>query len=193
MASRTTTLPVRLVPRKRLQIFVVIFCAFTVPFFGWFTISLVFSGQYLWALVPLIIALALASFGTGSLVRLLPGSPYYHLDVSGAGLTLRTPCAERHVPWPAAPFTVEGLSDAESGATYSAIARIGVEPLRLAAELYGTRNSFQGAADLAAWLNGLRDLALVGQLHADTQIELPPGLTCIALGRPGTGSPTASV
>ena len=60
--------------------------------------------------------------------------------------------------------------------------------IRIDADGYGANNCEQDAADLAAWLNHLRELALDKQLAPDEAVEVPEGFRGNAIPAIASGS-----
>jgi hypothetical protein len=72
------------------------------------------------------------------------------------------------------------------------------EVMRIDADGYGANNGEQDAADLAAWLNQLRDLARDKRLAPDEAVEVPEGfrgnaIPAIASGSESTRARTQTV
>jgi len=180
------TLPIRLAPRRRSQIFFLIFFGF---FFGFALFWMVMSSQEgtrvsfngvevtdpewralypLWG-IPFVVvgACGLAV----AVLKMVPNSPCYHLDLSMEGLTLRTLFKQQSFAWRELPpfENLREVTESSDGTTttYYAVAmepeRDGGSPreiLRISASEYGVKNSERSAIDLAARLNRLRNMAL---------------------------------
>jgi len=180
------TLPIRLAPRKRSQIFFLIFFGF---FFVFSIIWMVGASQkgtrlkfndvevtdpktrVLFPLFGIPFALIGACGLAVATLKVMPNSPCYYLDLSVEGLTLRTLLKQRSFAWrdlpPFETLRVVSKSDESTTTTFYAVAmepaRDGAKPreiLRISASEYGVKNSEQSAIDLAARLNRLRDAAL---------------------------------
>jgi hypothetical protein len=202
-------LPIRLLPRKRAQIPALLgfglFLGFAIfwmagaagiidPNKG--TINLPAAGDVTGNLFPLF-GLPVAIVGICGLavavLKMLPGSPYYHLEINADGLLLRSLFKRKHHTWRALPAfeTLERRRRTKNGTRINwyavAMESASFEPgmaagathqrevLRIDADEYGAKNGQQDAADLAAWLNRLRELALDKRLSSDELIEIPPG------------------
>jgi hypothetical protein len=129
----------------------------------------------------------------GALLRMLPNSPYYHLEINADGLLVRSPFKQTRHSWRDLPTfeTLEHKRRTKSGTRTSwytvAMEGAPLEPgmergashqrevLRIDADGYGAKNGEQDAADLAAWLNRLRDLARGQQLSPNETVEVPAG------------------
>ena len=191
------TLPIRLKPRKRSQIFFF-------PFFGFFLLFSIFwmigasqpgvtlhfnevevTDPYWRSLFPLwgipFALIGLCGFAV-ALLKVLPNSPYYYLELTPDGLTHCSLLGKQSFAWRDLPaLTLKEESDSESGPYYHVVAmddETSAKPremLRVSMSQYGTANNKKGALELAAWINQLRDLALQGRLDLKTKIEIPNG------------------
>jgi hypothetical protein len=209
MDQNVVELPIRLLPRKGQQIGMLAFFGF---FFGfsifWMagaagiidlnegTINSSTSGDLVGNLFPLF-GLPFAAVGICGLARavlkMLPGSPYYHLEINAEGLLIRSPFKQNRYAWRELPVfeTLERRRRTKNGtrinwytvAMEGAPLEPGMEPgathqrevLRIDADEYGAKNGQQDAADLAAWLNRLRELALDKRLAPNEEVEVPEG------------------
>jgi hypothetical protein len=212
-------LPIRLLPRRRAQIPQMIGFGF---FLGFSIFWMAGAGGILdldagtirfpppdgWAANSFaLFGLPFAAIGLSGIVvavlKLLPGSPYYHLEVNADGLLIRSLFKQQRHLWRALPLfetlerrrrTKNGISvtwytvaiesappepGTESGATNPR------EVLRIDADEYGAKNGEQDAADLAAWLNRLRALALDKRLSPNEPVEVPAGFVANAITAPG--------
>ena len=223
MMDQQYRLPIRLLPRKRAQIPQLLgfgfFLGFSIfwmagaggifdPNEGTFTIPP--PGG--WAASSFaLFGLPFATIGVGgivvALVKLLPGSPYYHLELNAEGLLIRSLFKQERHLWRALPVfeTLERRRRTKNGtsitwytvAMESAPAESGVEAgatyqsevLRIDADEYGAKNGEQDAADLAAWLNRLRELALDKRLSQNEPVEVPAGFVANAITAPGRYAP----
>ncbi|MGH6892000.1 MAG: hypothetical protein ACREEP_07060 [Dongiaceae bacterium] len=146
--------------------------------------------------------------GAGGIARaaltMLPGSPYYDLEIGAEGPLLRALFRQRRFAWrDLPPFetlerrrnTKNGVGiqhctvamqsappepDMKPGATYQR------EVLRILADEYGAKNGPQDAEELAAWFNQLREV----KLARDEAVTVPPAfqesvLPDIATGKLG--------
>jgi hypothetical protein len=202
-------LPIRLLPRKGQQLGLIAFFGF---FFGFSLFWMAGASGILdlddgtinipppggWA------ESAFALFGlpftviglcgiAGALLRMLPNSPYYHLEINADGLLVRTLFKQTRHAWRDLPAfeTLEHKRRTKNGTRISwytvAMENAPLEPgmargashqrevIRIDADGYGAKNGKQDAADLAAWLNQLRDLARDKQLSANEIVQVPEG------------------
>jgi hypothetical protein len=211
-------LPIRLLPRRRAQIPAILVFGFFLGFaLFWMggasgildlddgTVRFPPPGG--WAASSFaLFGLPFAAFGfagiIGAVLKLLPGSPYYHLEINSDGVLIRSLFRRRHHAWSALPpfETLEQRRRTKNGtrvtwyavAMESAPAEPGTrshtihqrEVLRIDADEYGAKNGQQDAADLAAWLNRLRDMALEERLSANERVEVPAGFIANATVAP---------
>jgi hypothetical protein len=210
MSDRATKLPIRLVPRRGGQILALVFSGF---FFGfsvlWMAsaagivdldgegfISRPADGGWIERLFPLF-GLPFALIGIAGLARavlkMLPGSPCYHLEISGRGLLVRSLFKQRRHAWAKLPefrtiaverrtkngTRVEHYTVAtETGSALADAPRNSAqerEVLRVFADEYGARNGKEDAYALTAWLNQLRERAVESRLDGDELVEVPEG------------------
>lgn len=217
MVDVASRLPVRLLPRKRGQIVPIIFFGFFLGFaIFWTTMAAVMTNKadfgdshspefWLGKLFPFF-GVPFMLVGAGGIARailkMLPGSPYYHLEVNSEGLLTRALLKQKRHAWRELPAfdtlerrrrTKNGVSiqwytvameslppkpDMPAGSTYQR------EVLRIFADEYGAKNGQQDAVDLAAWLNRLRELALDKRLAPNEPVEVPPGFIANAAAAP---------
>lgn len=153
---------------------------------------------------------------TGALLRMLPNSPYYHLEINADGLLVRSLFKQTRHAWRDLPAfeTLEHKRRTKSGTRISwytvAMESAPLEPgiergashqrevIRIDADGYGANNGEQDATDLAAWLNHLRDLARDKQLSLNEIVEVPEGfagnaITVAAPGLDGQAARTPTV
>ena len=217
-------LPIRLLPRRRAQIPQILGFGF---FLGFSIFWMAGAGGILdldagtirfpppdrWAANSFaLFGLPFAAIGISGIVvavlKLLPGSPYYHLEVNADGLLIRSLFRQQRHLWRALPTfeTLERRRRTKNGtsitwytvAMESAPAEPGMaagatsprEVLRIDADEYGAKNGQQDAADLAAWLNRLRELALDKRLSPNEPVEVPAGFVANAITAPGRYAPT---
>lgn len=209
MEQAMLRLPIRLLPRKGQQLALIAFFAF---FFGFSLFWMAGASGVLdldegtltipppggWA------ESAFALFGlpftiiglcgiAGALLRMLPNSPYYHLEISADGLLVRALFKQTRHAWRDLPVfeTLQHKRRTKNGTRISwytvAMEGAPLEPgtergashqrevIRIDADGYGAKNGEQDAADLAAWLNRLRDLARDRQLSANEIVQVPEG------------------
>ncbi len=231
MDQATLRLPIRLLPRKTHQLGRIAFFGF---FFGfslfWMggasgivdldngTIHIPPPGG--WAAGTFgLFGLPFAIIGIcgigGALLRMLPDSPYYHIEINADGLLVRTLRKQKRYAWRDLPAfeTLEHRRRTKNGTRISwytvAMEGAPLEPgmdrgasrqrevIRIDADGYGAKNGEQDAAGLAAWLNHLRELARDRQLSSNEFVQVPEGFAgnAIAVAAPllggGTGrSPT---
>ena len=215
MNQATLQLPIRLLPRKGHQLGLIAFFGF---FFGF---SIFWMGgasgildldngaihipppggweQSTFGLFGLPFAIiGMCGIG-GALLRMLPNSPYYHLEINADGLLVRSLFKQTHHAWRDLPAfeTLEHKRRTKNGTRISwytvamegaplesGMARGGShqrEVLRIDADGYGAKNGEQDAADLAAWLNHLRDLARDKQLSPNEIVQVPEGFASNAI------------
>lgn len=129
----------------------------------------------------------------GALLRLLPNSPYAHIEINADGLLVRSLFKQTRHAWRDLPAfeTLEHKRRTKNGTRISwytvAMEGAPLEPgmdrgashqrevMRIDADGYGAKNGEQDAADLAAWLNHLRALARDKQLSANEIVQVPEG------------------
>lgn len=202
MDQADETLPIRLAPRKRSQIFFLIFFGFFFCFSLFWMFGASQKGMRLefndvevtdptWrALFPLfgIPFVLIGACGLAvAMLKVVPNSPCYYLDLSTEGLTLRTLLKQQSFAWRELPpfesLRVESRSDESTTITYYAVAmespRDGGNArqiLRISASEYGTKNDEQSAVDLAARLNRLRESAhqRLSSAHAPMPVPRTP-------------------
>lgn len=143
----------------------------------------------------------------GALLRMLPNSPYSHIEINADGLLVRSLFKQTRHAWRDLPGfeTLEHKRRTRSGTRISwyAVAMEGAplepgmergashqrEVLRIDADGYGANNGEQDAADLAAWLNHLRGMARDKRLSSNEIVEVPEGFAgnaiTVAAAAPG--------
>ena len=193
-------LPLRLVPRRWAQIvysaFFGFFFAFSVFWIGASMrpdVSVTFNGEPVTdplhrKLFPLFgVPFLLVGLGglAYNIAKLLPGSPYSYIEVSAAGLRVRTFWRRRDLAWRDLPefeiLRTRGSGDDVSLYHYAVAkqaegsGRPG-ELVRISAGEYGFRNNEASAAALAGWLNQIRSLALQNALRPGELVEIPDAL-----------------
>ena len=206
MEQARARLPVRLLPRKRSLIFRLCFYAFFFIFSIFWTLMAIaqdhveFFGfdltdsEWRWLFplwgVPFILV---GAGGLGSTVlKMLPGNPYFHLDFFVDGLVVCDIFKEQRFEWRELPvLTWKEESDSEGGISYEVVAidTTSAKPremLSIPVDQYGTANNKESALELTAWINHLRNLALQNRLDVGTEIEIPDGFAhhVIALSMP---------
>lgn len=214
--DRQLRLPLRLLPRRRPQLAMIAFCMLFTGFAVFWTIKAATLAQdggpagvddaefWLLRLLPLL-GLPLILLGLGGVARailkMLPDSPYFHLEIHAQGLVARAPFHRKRHAWSDLP-PFETLDHRRRGSrgvriTWYTVAmergaagrdRGARELLRLHADEYGAGNGRQDAVDLAAWLNQLRAQALEKRLPADAPVLLPPGFVAIPIAAPRFGA-----
>ena len=215
MTEATQRLPIRLVPRKGQQIGLLAFFGF---FFGfsifWMagaagildlnegTINFPRSGDLIGNLFPLF-GLPFAVVGicglTAAVLKMLPNSPYYHVEINADGLLVRSLFKQKRYAWRELPVfeTLERRRRTKNGTRieWYTVAMEGAplepgmaegashqrEVLRINADEYGAKNGQQDAVDLAAWFNHLRDLAQDKRLQPNEVVEMPAGFIANAI------------
>lgn len=212
-------LPVRLVPRRGAQIPMMLFFGFFLGFAIFWMAgaagildlnerTIAFPPPGGWAASSFaLFGLPFAAVGLGGIavavLKLLPGSPYHHLEISADGLLVRARFKQTRHAWHTLPpfETLERRRRTKNGTrtTWYTVAmegaplEAGMEPgaphqrevLRIAADEYGAKDGARDAADLAAWLNQLRGLALDNRLGASELVQVPPGFVANAVIAPG--------
>ncbi len=227
--EQNSNLPIRLLPRKGQQLGLIAFFGF---FFG-FSLFWMAGASGILDLddgtinIPPPGGWAEGTFGlfglpftivgicgmAGALLRMLPNSPYYHLEISADGLLVRSLFKQMRHAWRDLPAfeTLEHKRRTKNGTRISwytvAMENAPLAPgmergashqrevIRIDADGYGAKNGEQDAADLAAWLNQLRDLARDKQLSANETVQVPEGfagnaITAAPLGRQAGHTPT---
>jgi hypothetical protein len=214
------SLPIRLLPRKGSQIVQLVFFAIFLGFaIFWSTMAATMIGKadfgdpgtpefWLGKLFPFfgVPFLLVGAGGIGrAILKMLPGSPYYHLEVDANGLLIRSPFKQRRHAWRELPEfdTLERRRSTKNGVRidWYAVAMESLPPkpgmpagatyqrevLRIFADEYGAKNGEQDAKDLAAWLNDLRARARDGHLGATEQMQVPAGFIANAVSAPAVG------
>ena len=231
MDQATLRLPIRLLPRKGQQLGLM---AFFGIFFGfslfWMaaasgildlddgTINIPPPGGWAEGAFGLFgLPFTLVGLGgmAGAVLRMLPSSPYYHLEINADGLLVRALFKQTHHAWHDLPAfeTLEHKRRTKNGTRISwytvAMENAPLEPgmargashqrevIRIDADGYGAKSGEQDAADLAAWLNQLRDLARDNQLSVNETVQVPEGfagnaitVAAAPLGRQAERTPT---
>ncbi len=206
MEQATLKLPIRLTPRRGAQAGLLLlslaFGAFAVYWiddeFGDARRFIDDGAQgldyWLNLLPPLVAAafLAMCAFGAiRSLLKLLPGSPYYHFALYPEGLLIQAPFRRRRFAWSELPAfeTIEVKRTSKYGPRYQyfTVARAGDstagrprELLRVHADEYGGKKSQEDADALTAWLNALRARGNDGRLKNGDAIEIPEAFRATA-------------
>ena len=220
-------LPIRLVPRRGAQIFQILFFGFFFCFsLFWIAMasSAVMSGQpiqgdeifermpYLFPLfgIPFVIVGVL---GLGSAVmKLLPGSPYYYVQIAADGITTRKAWKVRRFAWSElSPFgTSLKISRNKNGTskTWWVVALRAADAERLAFETerykrsilqidagqYGSGNDDMAATVLAEWLSELRAEAVAHPGRMPDTVVVPPDFRDRAIEiAPAPAAPAVSV
>ena len=218
LADRLYRLPVRLVPRRRAQIpqilgfglflgFAIFWMAGAAGILDLNEGTITFPPPGGWAANSFaLVGLPVAAIGLGGIIgavlKLLPNSPYYHLEIDAEGLLIRSLFRQRRHPWRGLPAfeTLEHRRRTKNGTRIRwyavAVENAPLEPgmaagathqrevLRIDADEYGAKNGQQDALDLAAWLNGLRALAIDNRLSAHESVEVPAGFVANAVAAP---------
>lgn len=209
MTPSTCALPIRLLPRKGHQLGLIAFFGFFLGF------SIFWMGGASGILdldngaihIPPPGGWAASSFGlfglpfafiglvgiAGALIRMLPNSPYHHIEINADGLLVRSLFKQTRYPWRDLPAfeTLEHKRRTKNGTRISwytvAMEGAPLEPgmkrgashqrevLRIDADGYGANNGEQDAADLAAWLNQLREMARDKRLSPNEIVQVPEG------------------
>jgi hypothetical protein len=134
-----------------------------------------------------------------SILKMQPGSPYYHLQVDADGLMIRSLFKQRRHAWRDLPAfeTLKVRHSTKSGVTifWYTVAMESLPPkpnmppgstyqrevLRILADEYGASDGEKDAGDLAGWLNGLRQLAIDQRLMPNAQVGVPAGFIANAI------------
>jgi hypothetical protein len=210
-------LPVRLLPRKGGQAIPLIFFGIFLGFaIFWTTMAATMIGQadfgdsdapefWLGKLFPFFGLPFMLIGGAGmarAILKLLPGSPYYHLEVDANGLMIRSPFKQRRYAWRELPEfdTLERRRSTKNGVRidWYTVAMESLPPkpgmpagasyqrevLRIFADEYGAKNGQQDARELADWLNELRARAHDSRLGATEQVQVPAGFIANAVNAP---------
>ena len=200
------TLPIRLVPRKRSQImplfgfcfaFVIVSLATLLTADGRMRIRL--NGEVVTdPTVRMLLALLLfagALFCLGGIVamavKMLPRSPFFHINLSSDGIVVRRWFRQQTLSWGEVPkfetLEVETKSKRGTRINHYTVAMRSVTPpagasgdgtyleevLRISADEYGSESEEEDAALLAEWLNALRKLAEERRLDDQSPIDVP--------------------
>jgi len=141
-----------------------------------------------------------------SILKMRPGSPHYHLEVNADGLTIRSLFKQQRYAWRELPpfETLKVRRSTKSGVTFEwyTVAMQSLPPkpsmpqdstyqrevLRIFADEYGASDGEKDAADLASWLNGLRQLAIDQRLTPNAQVGVPVGFIANAINAPTIGA-----
>jgi hypothetical protein len=209
MAFSDLKLPIRLLPRKGQQLGLIAFFGFFLGFsLFWMggasgildldngTIHIPPEGGWASGTFGLF-GLPFAVIGIcgigGALLRMLPNSPYSHIEINADGLVVRSLFKQARYPWRDLPAfeTLEHKRRTKNGIRISwytvAMEGAPLEPgmergashqrevLRIDADGYGANNGERDAADLAAWLNHLREMARDKKLSPNEIVEVPEG------------------
>lgn len=200
MEQATLKLPIRLAPRRGMQAGLLVlsaamgaFALYWIPNeFGESQRFIADGAQgldyWLNLLPPLIAGVFLVMCAIGilrSILKLLPGSPYYHLALYPEGFVIQAPFRRRRFAWGelAAFETIEVRRSGKYGPRYQyftvarAISDAGrsQELARVHADEYGGKKSQEDADALTAWLNALRERGIAGKLKNGDAIEIPEG------------------
>lgn len=223
-------LPIRLLPRRGAQIPLILFFGFFLGFAIFWMAgaagildlnegTIAFPPRGGWAASSFaLFGLPFAAIGLGGIavavLKLLPNSPFFHLEINDDGLLIRSLFKQARHAWRTLPAfeTLEHRRKTKKGtritwyavAVESAPLESGMEPgathqrevLRIAADEYGAKDGQRDAADLAAWFNELRDLALDNRLSASELVQVPSGFVVSAIAAPrrtGTAERTPTV
>jgi hypothetical protein len=219
-------LPIRLLPRKGHQIGLIAFFGFFLGFsLFWMAgasgivdldngaIQIPPPGGWAAATFGLF-GLPFAAAGlcgiAGAVLRMLPNSPYYHIEINADGLLVRSLFKQTRYAWRDLPAfeTLEHKRRTKNGTRISwytvAMEGAALEPgmergashqrevIRIDADGYGAKNGQQDAAELASWLNQLRDLARDRRLSPSEIVQVPEGFagnaTTVAASPLGDGA-----
>jgi hypothetical protein len=207
MDDITMKLPLRLVPGKGGAVLLCFFFLFFFGFSVFWTIMAAtgvmtggmedepFPGfRYAFPLFGLPFML-IGFFGLAFAVsKLLPGSPYYHVELSAQGIKVRRAWKTEQFAWSAiSPFGISvrtrstkggrvtthwvvALRAAEANDLGDETARSKRSVLQIDAGQYGSAKAEQSAAVMVEWLNGIRAEAIERPGRAATNTAVPPDL-----------------
>lgn len=207
MEQTSFTLPIRLLPRKGSQLFLIVFFIFFTGFAivwitiaagsTWFSDSGPVGGMWQFNLFPLVgfIFLGVGAWQLAiTIAKVLPGSPYHHLEVSSEGLLIRTMRRKQQFGWnQLSPFDVSVQDrqdkDGDTHYDYYVVAlpaadaakladeheRYDRAVLRIDADEFGADDASVDAADLSSWLNKVRESAVNRRLATHEEVSVPPG------------------
>jgi hypothetical protein len=207
MEQTSFSLPIRLLPRKGSQLFRIVFFIFFTGFaIFWITMAASFTwfsdrgptGQmWLFNLFPLFgfIFLGVGAWQlVSAIAKLLPGSPYHHLEISSEGLLIRTMRRKQQFGWNQVSafdvsvrerrdkdgdthhdYYVVALPAADAAKLSDERERYNRAVLRIDADEFGADDASADAADLSSWLNMLRESAVSRRLAAHDEVSVPPG------------------
>ena len=208
-------LPIRLVPRKGQQLGMLAFFGFFLGFSIFWMAgaagildpnegTITFPPPDGWAESAFaLFGLPFAAIGFGGMIgavlKMLPNSPHFHLEVSGQGLLIKSLFKQHRHDWRELPafetLTVEKRTKSGKKISHYAVAMESApapanaprnatyqrEVLRIRADDYGAGSSKEDAEALAAWFNQLRDLARDNRLSANETVEVPDGFRATAI------------
>jgi hypothetical protein len=205
MEQISRSLPLRLIPTKGSQVWVIIFSLAFIGFAG-FMISkfnpfaLVEKngpiGYFLILFFAIFFLIPIAGLAS-AVFKLLPGSPYYYLQIASDGLLLRQGWKSKRFAWSElSPFAVhvEVQTDRdkhgnESTTTYYYVVavpsadeallqdrwkRYSHSVFSILADEYGAGGEEEDADSLANWLTEIRGSALANSGRAATEVTVPP-------------------
>jgi hypothetical protein len=132
-----------------------------------------------------------------SVLKLLPGSPYYHLEIAPRGIVIRQGFTTKRFAWSeVSPFavhievvTTRGKNGRKSTSTYYYVVavpaadeallqdkakRLSRSVFRVVAGEYGVGSEEEDANALASWLTEVRSNALVNSGRTKAQVAVPP-------------------
>jgi hypothetical protein len=206
MTQSDITLPFRLVPRKRSQIaplfgfclgFVMVGMSALLTANGRMRIKI--SGEVVtdptarMLVALLLFAGALVCLGgiVAVAVKMLPRSPFFHINLSSDGIVIRRWFRQQALAWSEAPkletLEVETKSKRRTRTSHYTVVMQPVTPpagttgrgsyleevVRISADEYGARSEEEDAAILAEWLDALRKLAAEKRLDGNAPVEVP--------------------
>jgi hypothetical protein len=207
MEQTSFSLPIRLLPRKGSQLFLIAFFIFFTGFaVVWISVAASFTwfaesglGDRIWIvnLIPLFGFIFLGVGAVGllrAIAKLLPGSPYHHLEVSSEGLLIRTLRRKQHFAWSQlSRFDVSvrerhdndgdkhydhyvvAVPAADAAKLSDERERYNRAVLRIDADEFGADDASADAADLSSWFNTLRESAVNRRLATHEEVSVPPG------------------
>ncbi len=206
MTQSDITLPFRLVPRKRSQIMPLFSFCFAFAILGLMALvtadermrirlngEVVTDPTVRMLLALLLFAGALVCLGgiLAVAVKMLPRSPFFHINLSGDGVVIRRWFRQQALSWSEVPkfetLEVETKSKRGTRISHYTVVMQPVTPpagttgrgayleevVRISADEYGAKGEEEDAAILAAWLDALRKLAAEKRLDGNAPVEVP--------------------
>jgi hypothetical protein len=206
MTQSDFTLPFRLVPRKRSQIMPLLGFSFAFVIMSLMTLLTADERRILRVngevvtdptvrMLFVLLGLAGVLFCVGGIVavaaKMIPRSPFFHINLSGDGITVRRCFRQQTLSWnDVSKFeTLQVETESKRGTRinhYTVVMRPATAPaeasgdgayleevLRISANEYGAKSEEEDAAILAEWLNVLRKLAEERRLDSNAPVAVP--------------------